>query len=305
MMLPLATDVRMRTLPYANAFVIGLTVAVYAWTGPAHAYEHHPFILTYWSPSGILGHIFMHGDFWHLAGNMLFLWVFGNAVCSRIGNLWYPLLYLGLGVVSAMLAMPEPGSGAVGASAAINGVIGLFIILFPLSRIKMLITVFYAWGDVLWLPSLFMVGLWFAFDVYGLVTGAGRIGYGAHVAGLLSGVGLGIVVVRCGWVPIYKGEPSLLHVFGLEGVAKAGKAPPVVRRPLPPVPPQTSASWMLRSNFKARHGGARGKRLRCACGTVLAPEPHEAGTYIRCPRCGGHVHVPGPRVLPASRPVGT
>ena len=187
MMLPLATDVRMRSLPYANSFLVALTVIAYLAIGPAHAYEHHPFILTYWSPSGILGHIFMHGDFWHLAGNMLFLWVFGNAVCSRIGNLWYPLLYLGLGVVTAMLAMPEPGSGAVGASAAINGIIGLFIILFPLSRIKMLITMLYAWGDILWLPSVFMVGLWFAFDVYGLATGAGRVGYGAHIAGLLSG----------------------------------------------------------------------------------------------------------------------
>jgi len=293
MMLPLATDVRMRTLPYANSLLVALTVIAYLAIGPANGYAHHAFILTYWSPSGILGHIFMHGDFWHLAGNMVFLWVFGNAVCSRIGNLWYPLLYLGLGVVTAILAMPEPGSGAVGASAAINGVIGLFIILFPLSRIKMLITVFYAWGDVLWLPSLFMVGLWFAFDVYGLATGAGRVGYGAHIAGLLSGVGLGIVLVRCGWVAIYKGEPSVLHVFGLEGAAKAEKAPAAMRHPLPPVPERPATSWTLRSNFKARHAGARGKRLRCACGTVLAPQPHDAGTYIRCPRCGGHVHVPG------------
>ena len=305
MMLPLATDVRMRSLPYANSFLVALTVIAYLAIGPAHAYEHHPFILTYWSPSGILGHIFMHGDFWHLAGNMLFLWVFGNAVCSRIGNLWYPLLYLGLGVVTAMLAMPEPGSGAVGASAAINGIIGLFIILFPLSRIKMLITMLYAWGDILWLPSVFMVGLWFAFDVYGLATGAGRVGYGAHIAGLLSGVGLGIILVRCGWVRWYKGELSLLHILGLAVPPPRRERPRETHRPALPAPERTAMPWTLKSNFKAWPAPARGKRVRCACGTVLAPEPHEAGTYIRCPRCGGHVYVPGPRVVAASRPVRT
>lgn len=61
-------------------------------------------------------------------------------------------------------------------------------------------------------------------------AGAGRIGYGAHVAGLLSGVGLGIVLVRCGWVTLYKGEMSLLHVFGLAGVARLQKRPPETRR---------------------------------------------------------------------------
>ncbi len=230
MMLPLTTDVRMRTLPYANSFLIALTVIVYLWTGPAFEYEYHPFIYTHGSLSGLIGRIWMHADFWHLAGNMLFLWVFGNAVCSRVGNLWYPLLYAGLGIVAGLIAMPEAGHRSVGASSAVNGVIGLFVVLFPLSRVRLLTTIAYVFGCVLYVPSLFLIGLWFAFDVHGLVTGAGRIGYGAHVAGLLSGVGLGIVLVRCGWVTLYKGEMSLLHVFGLAGAARPRKRPPETRR---------------------------------------------------------------------------
>ena len=295
MMLPLATDVRMRTLPYANVFIVALTVIAYLAVGPAFEYESHPFIQTHDSWSGLFGHIFMHGDFWHLARNMLCLWVFGNAVCSRIGNLWYPLLYLGLGVVAGLFAWPEPGHRAVGASAAINGIVGLFIILFPLSRVRLLYTIAYAFGAVLYLPSLFLVGLRFAFDMRGLVIGAGPVDYGAHIAGLLSGVVLGIILVRCGWVPWYRGERSLLHVLGVAGRTKRPERPRDVAQPAPSTRRPSAAPWTLRSNFKAWHAGARGKRLRCACGTVLAPQPHDAGTTIRCQRCGEDVHVPGQR----------
>ncbi len=213
-MIPLWTDVRMRHLPLANSFIIALTVITYLVIGPAVQYEYHPLVLTRWSLTGLMGHTSMHVSVMHLVGNMIFLWVFGNAVNSRLGNLWYPAVYVGLGVATGLIAMPDAGQRACGASAAINGVIGLFIVLFPCSRLRLLTVWGHIYGTVAWLPSLFMVGLWFIFDVHGLVSGDKGIGHGAHIAGLLCGAGLALVLIEGRWVRLYRGERSLLHLLG-------------------------------------------------------------------------------------------
>lgn len=165
MEIPVGTDVRMRYLPAANVGIIALTMLAYVWVGPAWSTPHNPFVLSGWTLSGILGHFWMHADLWHLAGNMLFLWVFGNTVCGRLGNLWYPLIYICLGVVTGLVAMPKAGSSAVGASAAINGIVGMFLVLCPGSRVKILWSVPGITGGVVLLPSVYVVGCWFANDV--------------------------------------------------------------------------------------------------------------------------------------------
>src|SRR3954453_14132003 len=98
LLIPYQVDVPMRRLAWANGLLIGLTVVVFPLC--FRKGEFSPFAEALalgegrW---GWVGHVFVHANLFHLLGNMLFLWVFGNAVCAKVGNLAYPMIYLGLG----------------------------------------------------------------------------------------------------------------------------------------------------------------------------------------------------------------
>lgn len=291
-MIPLQTDVRMRYLPLANVAIIALTVIMYLVTGPAFQYGHHPLVLARWSLTGLVGHIVMHASVMHLVGNMIFLWVFGNAVNSRLGNLWYPAVYVGLGVATGLIAMPEPGYRACGASAAINGVIGLFIVLFPCSRLRLLTVCAGVCGTLAWLPSLFMAGLWFILDAHGLVNGTPGIGYGAHIAGFLCGVGLAFVLLKRHRVRLYRGERSLLHLLRRSGPDDTPDLPPDRPAFAAPASPPTSAA-PAPSQFRPYRPTPDALRVRCACGRNVFASPNMAGGEVTCPGCGTWVRVRG------------
>jgi rhomboid family protein len=141
----------------------------------------------------VLYAMFLHGGWLHLLGNMLFLWVFGNHVEARLGRWRYLLFYLLAGYVAAYgfaLTNPSATQPMVGASGAIAGVLGAFMVLFPRDKI---------WGVIpelfflpVKLPAWFVLGLWFALQaVYAAgyaVSGAGSVAYLAHVFGFVFGV---------------------------------------------------------------------------------------------------------------------
>jgi membrane associated rhomboid family serine protease len=143
--------------------------------------------------------MFMHGGIAHIAGNMLFLWIFGDNVEHRIGHLRYLIFYLVCGVfaslahvvVTAALAT-DVGSmliPSLGASGAISGVLGGYIVLFPTRRVTVFLFRFLT--DV---PAYVAIGIWFAFQ---LISGLGMLGggsqqggvaYAAHVGGFVAGL---------------------------------------------------------------------------------------------------------------------
>ena len=96
-------------------------------------HEVPPLALPAWTTA--ISCIFLHGSFMHLLGNMWFLWLFGNAVCAKVGNLVYLLIYLMLGLTSGVVAYTIDPRPAVGASGAINGVVGMFVVWYPLNNI--------------------------------------------------------------------------------------------------------------------------------------------------------------------------
>jgi membrane associated rhomboid family serine protease len=134
----------------------------------------------------------------HLAGNMLFLWVFGDNVEDAMGSIKYGLFYLvaGLAAAAAQVAMGADSLvPMVGASGAIGGVLGAYLILFPRARVQTLITlgVFFTTTE---LPAIVVLGLWFVMQlVSGLgVLGmhqAGGVAFAAHVGGFVCGLLLG------------------------------------------------------------------------------------------------------------------
>jgi membrane associated rhomboid family serine protease len=125
--------------------------------------------------------MFIHGGWLHILGNMWFLWVFGRGVEDSIGHTRYLLFYLACGVVSAItnvLATPYSPVPTVGASGAIAGVMGAYLIRFPRARIitLVLILVFFTTLDI---PAAFLLLYWFAIQFF---NGVGSIGGGSQVA---------------------------------------------------------------------------------------------------------------------------
>jgi len=143
--------------------------------------------------------MFMHAGFLHLAGNMLFLWVFGNNVEDSMGRLRFLLFYLAAGIVAVYAeAILAPGSTlpTIGASGAVSGVLGGYILLYPRARILTMIIVIFFFTFIE-IPALIMLGIWFvlqALPAFGelatpdLGGQAGGIAYLAHVGGFIFGL---------------------------------------------------------------------------------------------------------------------
>lgn len=143
--------------------------------------------------------MFMHGGFMHLAGNMLFLWIFGDNIEDRLGHVKYLIFYLLCGVIASLAHVFATGVFAtseaellvpsLGASGAISGVLGGYILLYPKRRVTVLLFRFFT--EV---PAYVAIGLWFAFQ---LISGLGMLGggsqsggvaYAAHIGGFLAGL---------------------------------------------------------------------------------------------------------------------
>ena len=152
-----------------------------------------------WLP--LLTSMFLHGGWLHLLGNMLFLWVFGGNVEDRLGHTKFLALYLLAGILAAgaQVSMgPASRVPLIGASGAIAGVLGAYLLLFPRARVLTLVPVFFFlffWE----LPAIVLLALWFTGQfvsgVASLDTGQalyGGIAYWAHVGGFISGAALAL-----------------------------------------------------------------------------------------------------------------
>jgi len=136
----------------------------------------------------ILYSMFMHGSLMHLLGNMLFLWIFGNNIEDRLGSFLYLLFYLACGVgASLMHVLFHPGSliPVIGASGAVSGVMGAYLLLFPKAKVRSLLFIFIlvTFVDI---PAAVFLVIWFVFQFS--YIGGGGIAWVAHVGGFLMGM---------------------------------------------------------------------------------------------------------------------
>ena len=143
--------------------------------------------------------LFLHGGWLHILGNMLFLWIFGNNVEDRFGRLRYLLFYLACGMLATYgfaLANPDSAEALIGASGAIAGVLGAYLILYPRARVWSLVP--FLLFIPLRLPAWVVLGLWFLLQwVYTAgyaVSQAGSVAYLAHVLGFLAGVLVALII---------------------------------------------------------------------------------------------------------------
>ncbi len=139
--------------------------------------------------------MFMHGGWMHIIGNMLFLWVFGDNIEDKFGHFKYLLFYLASGVAAVLLHVAIGSSSeipVVGASGAIAGVLGAYIVLFPFSRVRTII--FFIFITIVRIPAIILLGLWFLLQFFSGVGSlmpaeqGGGVAYWAHIGGFVVGL---------------------------------------------------------------------------------------------------------------------
>jgi len=146
---------------------------------------------------GIFVSMFLHGGWLHLGGNMLYLWIFGDNIEDRLGHFRYLIFYLLCGIVATLAhAFFNPASRmpSIGASGAIAGVLGAYLLLFPRAQVTTLIPIFF-FITIREIPAFIILGLWFVLQLFvgvaslGVAEGnAGGVAYFAHIGGFVFGL---------------------------------------------------------------------------------------------------------------------
>ena len=139
--------------------------------------------------------MFMHGGWAHLLGNMLFLWVFGDNIENRIGHIRYLVFYLVCGIIASLSHVFVSGSDSLtpslGASGAISGVLGGYLLLFPSRRVRVIMG-----RGITTVPAFVALGIWIVFQVISQMgvlggdQGGGGVAYAAHIGGFIAGLAL-------------------------------------------------------------------------------------------------------------------
>jgi membrane associated rhomboid family serine protease len=137
----------------------------------------------------LLTSMFLHGSLFHLLGNMLYLWIFGNNIEDRLGPVRFALFYVVCGIAAALThILIQPGSRIpmIGASGAIAGILGAYWMLFPRAKvITFVFLIFYI--DVVPVPAGIALGLWFVLQILNVGMGGG-VAWFAHIGGFLTGI---------------------------------------------------------------------------------------------------------------------
>jgi membrane associated rhomboid family serine protease len=169
-------------------------------------------------PLTIVTSMFMHGGFLHLGGNMLYLWIFGDNVEDSMGHLRFLVFYVACGAAAALAqAWVDPASTIpmVGASGAISGVLGAYILLHPRATVRTLIVLGF-FVTIVHVPAAIVLGIWFVMQFLSaaaMPTGEGGVAFWAHVGGFVAGVVLVFPFKRRA-VALWQAPRS--HAFELE-----------------------------------------------------------------------------------------
>ncbi|MGC9362963.1 MAG: rhomboid family intramembrane serine protease [Fidelibacterota bacterium] len=141
--------------------------------------------------------LFVHSGFLHLAGNMLYLWIFGDNIEGTLGHFKFILFYFCAGIIAALvqiLIYPQADIPIIGASGAISGILGAYLIRYPHARIQVFIW-FFIFIRRVWIPALYVLGFWFLLQIsngLGALTfqQQGGVAWFAHIGGFLAGIAL-------------------------------------------------------------------------------------------------------------------
>ena len=215
MLIPTHVDVLLPRRPYVNYLLIALSTIL----STVYILGYFPLSVTGYfvaggrdpQPIGMILCVFLHLDFFHLIGNMIFQWVFGNAVCSKIGNWRYLFLYLTFTLAASVCHSWFSTNGAIGASGAINGIIGFYFAMYPRNYIY----VFYWFYITFWghsrVPGYVLIIFWFIMDAWGALGGEGGVAYWAHLGGFAAGMISAVIFLKFKWIQFHRIDQD--HLF--------------------------------------------------------------------------------------------
>ena len=211
-MIPLRDDNPIRSRPVVTVALIALCTLVFLWQlslsangqqQAAYVFGLIPAVLFGnarleggWLPAGatILTSMFLHGGWLHLIGNMLYLWIFGDNIEDRLGRGRFVVFYLVCGAVAALgqgVADPRSEVPMIGASGAISGVLGAYLVLYPRAKVLVLLPLLF-FVTAVRVPALVVLGIWFAAQLLSSLAAApgagGGVAFAAHVGGFVAGV---------------------------------------------------------------------------------------------------------------------
>ena len=209
-MIPIADESPKGFIPFVNYIFLAVNIFVYFFIQPSglHSTElffsHFGLVPAELTNSvtllkgiiNIFTSMFLHGGFWHLAGNMLYLWIFGDNIEYTVGHGRYFVFYFTVGIGAALLQVvmhPSSTVPMIGASGAISGVLGAYLVKFPSNRISVLFFFFFI-IRIIHVPAILVLSLWFLFQIYNsffslIPNGSGGgVAYFAHIGGFLAGL---------------------------------------------------------------------------------------------------------------------
>lgn len=204
MMIPIRDENPKKTFPFVTILIIAVNVSIYVymyWLRPEltesyiFLYGAIPHKIVHLnSLHTILTSMFLHGGFLHLAGNMLYLWIFGDNVEDVCGHSRFLGFYLLSGLAAFFahfIFSPFSDIPMVGASGAISGVLGAYAVKFPGARIHVLVPLFFWIWRIFAIPAIIVLGFWFLMQLWnGLFfsAGGGGVAWFAHIGGFVAGL---------------------------------------------------------------------------------------------------------------------
>ncbi|MDP2683314.1 MAG: rhomboid family intramembrane serine protease [Deltaproteobacteria bacterium] len=206
-MIPLKDDNPTRTFPFVTILIIVTNIVVYIYQLTLGQKAETLFILRAGAipyeiirfadihplafippPLTLFSAMFIHGGFLHVAGNMLYLWIFGDNIEDRLGHFRFIVFYLLSGLIASLahiIMLPNSTIPMIGASGAIAGVLGAYFLLYPRAHVLTLVFFFF-FVDIIRIPALVFLGLWFVFQILSS-AGGGGIAWYAHIGGFIGG----------------------------------------------------------------------------------------------------------------------
>jgi membrane associated rhomboid family serine protease len=210
LLFPIGTDRPQRRFPWMNVLLIAANIVVYLLThgafqsrlpglppvaGVDPAFDKY--LLDPRDPHlfEFITYQFLHQDLSHIGFNMLFLYVFGNNLNEKLGHVGYLAFYLTGGVLAGCGQLLTSNSPTLGASGAISAVTGLFLVLLPLTHIRMFFSFFFLYMDIWEIPSLYFILFKIGQDVYEQLFSTSRVAYMAHLSGTVAGILIGLFLL--------------------------------------------------------------------------------------------------------------
>jgi len=206
-MLPLRDDIPSSKKPVVTYTIVAINVIVFLYemslgrglqsfvisygVTPEHIVSGNSFFT-------LITSMFIHGDFWHILGNMLFLWIFGDNVEDALGKFWFIVMYFLAGIggsVAHILVSQNSAIPTIGASGAISGVLGAYLILYPRARVLAVVPIIFFIRFIM-LPAYVFLGIWIFLQLFlgvGSTAGGAGVAYFAHIGGFVVGLLFGFM----------------------------------------------------------------------------------------------------------------